>query len=154
MYRLQRLTGAVAALALLVAGPVALSQEKEGDAFGLLIKRVQVAATDENDEPWDINDGKPDLVIVAINHSDKQSQPFFTREIGNALQAEFNTAVTFPVRAGQKLELRVLDRDVAVDDTIGAVQKELTADDLERGLLRLENFGRVLLLEIEFQKKK
>jgi hypothetical protein len=143
--------GSLVALALTLGSQPALADE--GDLWSVVIKKVEVKMTDEKGDAWDINGGKPDLVVMVRNLSEKDSKPFRTEEKADTFVAEFNVPTTIRVRADQVLEFEVIDQDAAFHDLIGKHQHKMTADDLKAGNLKLEkDFGQVICLELELEK--
>jgi hydroxymethylpyrimidine/phosphomethylpyrimidine kinase len=94
---------------------------------------------------------------AGVDAMKKQLFPVATLITPNAPEASrlAGFAVETPddlVRAGQRLEFHVIDKDLAVNDTIGKVEKEMTAEHLKSGKIRLEKFDQVVVLEIEVKK--
>jgi hypothetical protein len=141
---------AVLCLALL-ASQRAVADDKD-TAYTVIIKKVEVQKTKPDGSSWDINDGRPDLCVIVRNVSQKDSKEFETKTRDDTFSAEFNQPSTIKVRPGQTLEFEVVDKDVAVNDSIGKIRREMTADRLKEGKMRLEKFGRVIFLEVELKK--
>jgi hypothetical protein len=125
---------------------------KGDDYYVVVIKKVQVHATNEKGNSWDINDGKPDLIVQVQNVSEKGSKAFETKEATDTFSFEFNTPTPVKVKADQVLKLRVLDKDVAGSETIGETEQKIPAKVLEGGTFAVGNFGRVMRLELAFKK--
>jgi hypothetical protein len=146
---------AVFALALGAFYTFTASQAAAGDdnaEYTLIIKKCEVKTTNKNGEAWDVNDGKPDLMVIVRNLSDKDSSPFKTKEKTDTFLGDFNEPTNMKCRAGHTLEFEVADVDVAVNDRIGKLSKALDAKILKDGKLRMENFEQVIYLEVEFKK--
>ena len=138
--------GCLAAFLLAVGGSAISGQE--GASYTLVIKSVQVQTTNADNKSWDINDGKPDLMVIVRNQEDKDQKAFQTEEKTDTFSADFNAPTTIKARAGQNLEIEVVDRDVAVNDTSGKTTLKVESD----GTKRFEKFGRVILLVVELKK--
>ena len=141
---------ALAALCLAPAGGPAVADDDAG--YTVVVKKVEVKTTQKDGSAWDVDNGKPDLAVIVRNVSDKGSKEFTTKTKDDTLTAEFDEPASIKVRPGQTLEFEVVDKDVAVNDTIGKVKKEMTADHLKSGKIRLEKFDQVVYLEIEVKK--
>jgi hypothetical protein len=117
-----------------------------------VVKKAEVRRTTKDGSSWDINEGKPDLAVIVRNLAEKDSSPFQTEEKADTFTAEFNVPANIKVDAGQDFEFEVIDRDAAVNDTIGKIQKKMTPDLLKEGTLKLENFEQVVVLELELKR--
>ena len=122
------------------------------DVYSITIKRAEVKETKADGSDWDINKGKPDLAVIVKNIDDKDSKSYTTKTKDDVFSATWDEATTVRVRAGQTIEFEVVDVDVAVNDSAGKIKKELTAETLKAGKLKLEKFGQVIYLEVEFKK--
>jgi hypothetical protein len=71
----------------------------------------------------------------------------------DTFEAAFNETAAIKCQPGHTLEFEVVDRDVAVNDSIGKITKEHKDGGLKEGVNRLENFGRVVFLEVELKKQ-
>jgi hypothetical protein len=144
------------AAALLVAGSLVFGGltlvAQEGAEYAVVLKKVEVKTTNTNGNSWDVNDGKPDLMVMVRNLSDKESKTFKSKEKTDTFSTDFNEPTTIKLKAGQDVEFHVVDVDVAANDDIGKFKLEVTEKALKEGKLRMENFGQVIYLEIEFKK--
>ena len=121
-------------------------------AYTVVVKKVEVKETKKDGSSWDVDNGKPDLAVSVRNESDKDQKAFTTKTKNDTFSADFDEPTTLKIRAGQVLEIEVLDIDVAVNDIIGKVRREIPADVLSKGKWRIESFDQVISLEIEFKK--
>ena len=143
----------VLTVAGVIFGGQALSHAAVGATeYTVVIKKVEVKKTNKNGDPWDVNDGKPDLCVVIRNTTDKEQKAFESKVKDDVYAADFNEVTTLKVKEGQVLEFRVLDKDVAAHDEIGKTNREITGKILKEGTLRMENFDQVIFLEIELKK--
>lgn len=141
------------ALALLTAAGLGLFAEAaRADDYTIIVKKVEVKTTKADGAAWDINDGKPDLSVSVRNVDEKDSKAYKTKTKDDVTSADVDETTTVKVRPGQTIEFEVLDVDAAVNDSAGKVSKELDAATLKSGKLKLEKFGQVIVLEIEFKK--
>lgn len=141
-----------ALLALTVVVPGTQARVAQDTAYTVVVKKVEVETTKKDGSSWDVDNGKPDLAVIIRNMSDKDSKTFTTKTKDDTFSAEFDEPTTIKVRPGQTLEFEVVDKDVAINDTIGKVQKEMTEGMLKDGKLKLEKFDRVIYLEIAVKK--
>ena len=144
------LTALIAVCAVLVNGPTVAAADEP--TYTVVIKKVEVQATKKDGSSWDVDNGRPDLAVSIRNLDDTTIKAFTTKTKDDALSHEFDEPTTIKVRAGQRLEFHVIDKDLAVNDTIGKVEKEMTAEHLKSGKIRLEKFDQVVFLEIEVKK--
>ena len=128
------------------------SARAEDDAYTVIIKKVEVKTTKKDGSAWDVDNGKPDIAVTVRNYSDKDSKSFTTKTVDDSYTAEFKDPTTIKIRPGQELEIEVLDKDVAVNDTIGKTRKEMTAELLKAGKIKFEKFDQVVYVEVEFKK--
>ena len=142
--------GWLAALCLVLTGVEV--RAADDDAYSIVVVRAEIQKTKADGSAWDINDGKPDLAVKVRNIDVKDSKAFTTKTKDDTFSAEFKEQTTVKVRPGQTVEFEVVDRDVALDDSAGKVSKKLTAEILNSGKLKLEKFGQVITLEVEFKK--
>lgn len=143
---------ALAALCLVLVDRQPAAAEDKDTAYTVVVKKVQVKETKADGSAWDIDNGRPDLAVTVRNTSDKDQKDFTTKTRDDTFSAEFDEPTTIKVRPGQTLEFEVLDKDVAVSDTIGKVRKEMTAEVLGKGTLKLEKFNQVIVLEVTVKK--
>jgi hypothetical protein len=122
------------------------------DEYTVVIKKVEVKKTQKNGESWDVNDGAPDLRVFVRNTTNKDEKAFETKEKKDTFSAEFNEAANIRAKKGQSIEIEVVDADVAVNDQVGKTILEINDDHIQKGKLRLENFGQVIYLDIELKK--
>jgi hypothetical protein len=141
----------LALFGLFLTGP-ATTVAADEDSYTVVVKKVEVKTTKEDGTDWDINMGKPDLSVSVKNIDEKDSKAFKTKTKDDTFSATIEETTTVKVRAGQTVEFDVLDVDAALNDSAGKIKKELDAATLKSGKLKLENFGRVISLEIEFKK--
>src|SRR5262245_39574530 len=146
--------GCVAALAVVIVGSQSVPADDKPEpkktddkVWTVVVHRVEVEKTKANGEAWDINNGKPDLVVIVRNISDKDQKEFQTKEATDTFTAEYDAPTTIKARADQTLEFEVVDKDVALNDQIGKVQRKV-GTELKEGKSKLEKFGRVIMLEI------
>lgn len=137
----------------LVEGP-ARADDVSKDVYTVVVKSVKVQTKKGNETSWDVDDGKPDLCVVVRNLDDKDDDKskYKTKTKDDSYEADFNEPTTVKVRPGQTLEFEILDKDLLIDDTIGRVEKKMTADVLGKGKLTCEKFGQVITLEIEVKR--
>lgn len=152
------MTRAKAALGVFsLLGVIAFASSSPGQGQGnaeytVIIKNVEVMTTNKDGNAWDVNDGKPDLCVIIRNTSVANSEAFTSKERTDTFQAEFNEPTTVKVSAGQTLDIQVVDKDVAVNDEIGRTSMKVTEDRFKNNPQKLESFGRVKTLTIEFKK--
>jgi hypothetical protein len=141
----------VLCLAIVLAGRITWSEDKPADgALRVVLKAVKVAATKANGQAWDVNDGRPDIVVSMKNASDRTQKEIVTDEKTDVVEATYDAGMVL-VSAGQKLTIKVEDKDLAANDLIGETTYEVNADTLKKGKVTL-NFGKVTDLTIEFRK--
>jgi hypothetical protein len=145
-------TLSLALLALLGLFLAPLSAFAADDDYTVVVKKLEVKTTKDDGADWDINKGKPDLAVSVRNMDEKDSKAFRTKTKDDVFTADFDETSTVRVRPGQTVEIEVLDVDAALNDSVGKIKKELDATTLKSGKLKLEKFGQVILLEIEFKK--
>jgi hypothetical protein len=155
---------------MLLGSQLVIAQDaKDGATYTVIVHRLEVKQTNQDGNSWDINDGKPDLKVTVRNISEADSKAFETPQKEDTFSAEWNSPTTVKFRSGQTLEFVVLDGDVAANDEMGRVRKHLTEAGaketaapkdlrpeeravLKEGRMKFENFGQVILLEIEIKK--
>ena len=142
---------ALTALCVALLGGRGGRAEEERD-YTVVVKKVEVEKTKADGKAWDIDEGKPDLAVTVRNVSRPEDKEFTTKTRDDTFSADLNEPTTIKVRPGQTLEFEVTDKDVALGDTVGKVSKEMTAQVLEKGVLRLEKFGQVIRLEVQVKK--
>jgi hypothetical protein len=142
--------GLLALGAILVASRASLGQ---GDAsYTVTIKKVEVKKTQKNGDAWDVNNGAPDLRVIIRNATSSKEKAFESKEKKDVFAADFDEPTTVKFRAGDKLEIEVVDVDVAVNDLIGKTTLDMKEDKLREGKMRLEDFDQVIHLEIDVKK--
>jgi hypothetical protein len=152
-------TKVVAVLTLIAAGAAfALHSPAVSEAGGkdvkpmvIHLKSVRVSETNKDGQAWDINNGKPDLVVKIKNDSDSNVKEFTSSEKTDVFEATWDVA-TIPFLKNQKVTITVWDKDVASDDLIGRKQIEITEDMIAKGRAEL-SFDQVKSLIIEFKKQ-
>jgi len=145
------LAGLTALCLVLVNGHGVRAQD-DTTTYTVVVKKVEVESTKEDGSAWDVDNGRPDLAVSIRNMSEADSKAFTTKTKDDVTTHEFDEPTTIKVKPGQTLEFTVLDKDVAVNDTIGKVEKKMTAEHLKSGKIRMEKFHRVIFLEIEVKK--
>jgi hypothetical protein len=143
--------GSLLVLGLVFGLQQAPAEDKsEEGALRVILKSVEVMTTKSGGDAWDVNDGKPDLVINVKNLSDTTQKEVYTEEKTDVFSATYDAA-TVLAKAGHKVRIQVLDKDVAANDTIGETTLEVTEDMLKKGKASL-SFGQVKSLMLEFRK--
>lgn len=146
--------GAVALLALagLVFGNTAYSFGGDEGGYTIFIKMVKVKDTQKDGSSWDVDNGKPDI-FVRVSVDAKDSKAYDTKVVDDVYEAKYNEELSkVRFNPGQKLMIQVLDKDVALNDTIGNINVNTNEKNVKGGVIRLESFGQVIALEIEFRK--
>ena len=144
---------ALAAVCLVLGGNTVVAEDAKDAQYTIVVHRVQVKTTKADGATWDINNGKPDLAVIVRNVDEKDVTGGRTKTKEEVFEATFDETLTTKVRAGQTLEIEVVDVDVAVNDTIGKIRKEITPEVLAKKKLKFENFEQVISLEIELKGK-
>lgn len=139
------------ALALDALRTTATADDNDKKAMRVFLKKVVVSETNKDGKSWDINDGKPDIVVRIKNVSDDTIKEFTSAEKTDTFEATYDVA-TILVSAGQSLRFVVEDKDVAANDTIGDTTLKITSEMLKKGRVTLE-FGLVKHLSLEFKAK-
>lgn len=152
MKRARMALGVLGVLGVIAFASSVPGQEKGNAEYTVVIKSVEVMTTNKDGNAWDINDGKPDLCVILRNTSLANSEEFKSKERADTYQAQFNEPTTVKIRAGQTLEIQVVDSDVAANDEIGKASLKVTDAHLKGNQQSLESFGRVKNLTIEFKK--
>jgi hypothetical protein len=137
----------------LMAGPPTPAPAAAGDAeYTVVIHKCVVKDRKADGAHWDVNEGKPDLRVKIRNGTVKDSKEFSTKEATDIFSHDFNETTTIRFKTGHKLEIQVVDVDVAADDLIGAINVNTDKVTPKGGRITLENFGQVVTLEIEVKK--
>jgi hypothetical protein len=152
MLKTRYVAGFVVALAGLILGSQAFSAGGEDVEYTIIIKKVDVKPTKSDGAAWDVMDGKPDLFVRVQNLDVKDAKSFDTKTHDDVNSASFDQPSDVKFRVGQKIQFQVNDKDVAANDEIGTYNLTTTAKGVESGKLRMENFGQVIVLEVEFKK--
>jgi len=142
-----RATHYVLAAMLLSATP-GIAEEKEKESATLKIISVKVRPTKPGGGAWDVGNGAPDLKISLQRQARPAGEKFVTKVAPDTLEAKFNVR-TIKVKVGDTIDVQVLDEDQALHDTIGKVEKKITAAMLRKGEDEW-SFGEVLSLKVEF----
>jgi hypothetical protein len=142
---------ALSCLVALCLAAWAQPAQAQDEAWTVVIKKVQVEQTKADGASWDVNDGKPDLAVI-VRNLDQKGDEFTSKQHDDTFAADINQPSDLKFRVGQTIEFEVVDKDVAVNDTIGKVSKKMDANVLKEGLMKFEKFNRVILLEVEFKK--
>jgi hypothetical protein len=147
--------GLVAAFTLILGLQFTAVGEDKPDpkeAVRATLTKVQVATTKKDGSAWDVNDGKPDLVITFTNTSDSGVKPIATDEKQDVYEATYAAGMVL-IKAGQKLRIDVEDKDVAQNDQIGSTEFVLTEDMVAKGSHSI-SFGQVKALTMTFARPK
>jgi hypothetical protein len=145
---------AVAFLAFAIAvdniGQLAAGADDERKTVRLFLKKVRVSETNKDGNPWDVNNGRPDLVVRIKNLSDNTVKEWSSQEKSDTFEATFDVA-TVVVEKGQKIQIEVVDKDVAANDLIGRTSFELTKDMINKKGATEISFELVKALTLEFR---
>lgn len=139
----------VLGLTLVLTGQPAAGGVGGKKAVRVVLGSVKVKATKANGDSWDINDGKPDIVVRLKNLSDKSIKDFASEDKEDTLVANYNVA-TILVIEGQEVQIEVVDKDVAVEDTIGKKRLKVTGEMIQKGSTNL-SFEQVDSLTLQFK---
>lgn len=137
------------ALALDRVGTSATADDNDKKSMRVFLKKVVVSEKNKDGKSWDINDGKPDIVVRLKNVSDDTTKEFTSAEKTDTFEATYDVA-TVLIAADQNLQIIVEDKDVAANDSIGQTTLKITAEMLRKGRTTLE-FGQVKSLTLEFK---
>ena len=140
--------GFLAVLGLTVGAPAV----RADDEYVVHLKGCKVKETKANGDSWDPMNGKPDLAVQLRNLSRPESKKYESPEAKDTFEHVYNIDTGFRLKAGDELEIQVLDKDIGTDDVCGKITKKITADMLKSGVLKLENFGQVIYLEMHLKK--
>lgn len=155
--RVVRLTAVAALFAfgaalMLEGGALSSAGEKgEGKTARVVLGKVKVSEKNKDGKSWDINDGKPDIVVRIKNLSDKTIKDWVSEEKADTFEAEYN-AVTILATVGHKLQIEVVDKDLAIEDLIGRKEFEVTAEMLTKPGIDIGPFDQVKSLTLAFRK--
>lgn len=148
---------ASAAMVLAVVGLLIGSQaysaggDKEKQEWTVIIKSTKVKTTKADGKAWDAMDGAPDL-FVRVRVDEKGAKEYDTKVKDDVFEATFDEPTNIKFRIGQKVIFTVIDKDVAANDDCGTFNLITTEPVISKGKLRLENFGQVIYLDVEFKK--
>ena len=118
-------------------------------AYNLVLTVVKVKATTADGKAWDVNDGKPDLVVRIKNLTDTSAKEFVSEEKTDTFSARYDQAAMLVVE-GQRIQVEVIDKDAVDNDLIGRTSIEVTKEILTRGAADI-GFGQVESLKLEFR---
>jgi hypothetical protein len=152
--RLTTVAALVAFGAALVLEGGALSSAGEkgaGKAARLVLGKVRVSDTTKDGKAWDINNGKPDLVVRIKNLSDKTTKDWVSEEKADTFDAEYNVAAIL-VAPGQELQIEVVDKDLAIEDLIGRKNLKVTEAMFSKDGMDIGPFDQVKMLTLSFRK--
>lgn len=167
------LAAAMLSIGGLLLGGQAFSGDKDkdkdsaGDEYTVHINKVEVKTTKADKDSWDPMDGKPDLFVRVHNYTQK-GKSFDTKVVDDVYTAEFNVPSNIRFRLGDKVQFEVHDKDLVANDEIGSYRVEITQKLLDAAMkgardgkgakagkgakegtmLRFENFGQVIFLEV------
>ena len=130
--------------------PVAVADDNA--EYTVVIRKVVVKERKADGSHWDINEGKPDLRVKIRNGTVKDSKEYKTKEATDTFSHDFNETTDIRFKIGHKLEITVVDVDVASDDLIGSINVNTEKITPKGGSIKLENFGQVISLEMEIKK--
>jgi hypothetical protein len=145
--------GLLAAFALAIGLQFTATGDEKPDgkeAVRPSLRKVQVAETKKDGSAWDVNNGKPDLVITFTNLSDTSVKQVVTEEKQDTYEASYDAGMVI-IKAGQKLRIDVEDKDAAQNDTIGSTEFVLTEEMIKKGSHSI-GFGQVKSLTMDFRK--
>lgn len=114
----------------------------------VVIRQVRVLPTKQNGRNWDsILSRDPDLKVSLDHHG----TVFYTDVMRNTLEADFQAESPLWVSVGDRIALKVMDRDrTNRDDLIGQKTIKITEDMILRGSVDIPAFGQVTSLRLEF----
>jgi hypothetical protein len=143
-------------VASLLALGLALAMKAQADdkanegAMRVVLRHVKVAETKADGSSWDVNGGKPDIIVTMKNLTDTAQKAVVTDEKTDTFEAAYESGMVL-VAEGQRLQIQVDDKDVAGNDLIGKTEFDVTADMLKKGKLTI-SFAQVKELTMEFRK--
>jgi len=141
----------VAPALLLLVGDRALPAGDKDDYYTVVIKRVEVHKTKADGSSWDPMNGAPDIYVRVQNATDKSTKAYETKVKDDTFVAEFNEPTNVKFKKGQQLHFEVMDKDTVSSDEIGSINVNATKFK-EGEPMRIENFGRVISMDIVFKK--
>jgi hypothetical protein len=91
----------------------------------------------------------PDVYAV-VEVNGQKLQTSVVQDTYSASWSSTDHAVTVPLRAGDYLQIAVMDRDLQENtkDAIGSVLHKITDDELASGVIEIQGFDQVLLLQM------
>lgn len=91
----------------------------------------------------------PDVYVV-VDINGKRLQTSVVQDTYSASWSSADQALTVAMRAGDYLQITVLDRDLQENtkDSIGSVLHKLTNDELASGVIEIQGFDQVSLLQL------
>ena len=142
----------VAALVPLGGIPSGAAQAGKEDkkSARVTLKAVRVKETNKEGDAWDVNNGKPDLVVRMKNLTDNAAKDFTSAEKQDTFAATFDAPALLVVE-DQTIQIEVVDEDVADDDLIGRKKLVVSGELLRKGTADL-SFDQVTSLTLEFRK--
>jgi hypothetical protein len=135
-----------AALCLVVAAPAAAQPDRESATLKLV--SVEVRKTKPGGASWDPAGGAPDLKVTVERKAKPAGEKFTSQVVPDAYDAKLDVK-TIKVKAGDEVEITVLDEDVGSDDRIGRYKVKVTKAMLRKGQADW-SFDEVLSLKVEF----
>jgi len=137
-----RLVAVVAPVACLVLGAVSV----QADEADIIIQGVSVKERKANGKYWDSDRGKPDLYVTVSSGGTNRT----TKTKKNTYKAEF-TEKSIRVSPGDRIIVKVIDADIAVDDVVGQYEKVITDAMLRKETVEW-SFDQVKILLIKFER--
>ncbi len=125
-----------------VAAPASIGARKAT----ILIRSITVPGTKSNGERWDLGSLPDPFSEVRIDG--RRTSFLRTKTAKDTLKAKIDET-PIRVRAGDTLRIKVFDKDIAFDDTIGEVEGEITQELIDAGSARWSSGD--LSIEVELQ---
>jgi seryl-tRNA synthetase len=150
------LSCSLALTGLLAASLSATADDNKNDqnakqAIRVHLKDVRVKATNKNNEAWDVNNGRPDIMIRVKNLTDQSVPKYESGTRDDVLIATFDNAAINAME-GHTIQIDVIDSDVASNDTIGTATFVLSSEACKKGSADL-SFDQVESLKLELEKR-
>ena len=133
---------------MLAASLVSLEIQAAEPAM-LVIERVEVRTVKPNGDAWDGGGGAPDLKISVERTSTPKGEKHVTAVQKDVFKPIFHCKA-LEVQAGDEIEIRVLDEDVASDDEVGKIKRKITGEMLKNREVDL-SFDQVDKLVLKFE---